>query len=177
MSAGICIMNKNAIALAADSAVTVGQHLAIHNSANKLFALSKVAPVGVIIYSNAELMGIPMEIIIKQYKSTLGNSCFPTLADYVNDFLTFLTTKSMLFHFSSNETTYVQSLYTDLLAGLNGDYELSVRRKIQEVQRDLSESELKEIQISTVKGTLSFIDRLPSIPNLNLCDYIKRTYD
>lgn len=176
MSAGICIMNKNAIALAADSAVTVGQHLAIHNSANKLFALSKVAPVGVIIYSNAELMGIPMEIIIKQYKSTLGNRCFPTLADYVNDFLTFLTTKSMLFHFPSNETTYVQSLYTDLLAGLNGDYELSVRRKIQEVQRDLSESELKEIQISAVKGTLSFIDRLPSIPNLNLYDYIKRTY-
>lgn len=135
-----------------------------------------MAPVGVIIYSNAELMGIPMEIIIKQYKSTLGNRCFPTLADYVNDFLTFLTTKSMLFHFPSNETTYVQSLYTDLLAGLNGDYELSVRRKIQEVQRDLSESELKEIQISAVKGTLSFIDRLPSIPNLNLYDYIKRTY-
>ena len=45
MSAGICIMNKNAIALAADSAVTIGQHLAIHNSANKLFALSKVAPI------------------------------------------------------------------------------------------------------------------------------------
>ena len=39
MSAGICIMNKNAIALAADSAVTIGPHLAIHNSANKLFAL------------------------------------------------------------------------------------------------------------------------------------------
>lgn len=36
MSAGICIMNKNAIALAADSAVTIGQHLAIHNSANKI---------------------------------------------------------------------------------------------------------------------------------------------
>ena len=31
MSAGICIMNKNAIALAADSAVTIGQHLAIHD--------------------------------------------------------------------------------------------------------------------------------------------------
>ncbi len=176
MSAGICIMNKNAIALAADSAVTIGQHLAIHNSANKLFALSKVAPVGVIIYSNSELMEIPVEIIIKQYKSKLGNRCFPTLADYVNDFLAFLTTKSMLFHFSSNETTYVQSLYSDLLAGLNGDYELSVRRKIQEVQRDLSEPELKAIQLSTVKETLSFIDQLPSIPNLNLYDYIKRMY-
>lgn len=72
MSAGICIMNKNAIALAADSAVTIGQHLAIHNSANKLFALSKVAPVGVIIYANAELMDIPAEIIIKQYKKNLS---------------------------------------------------------------------------------------------------------
>jgi len=52
MSAGICIMNKTAIALAADSAVTIGDHLAIHNSANKLFSLSRVAPVGVIVYSN-----------------------------------------------------------------------------------------------------------------------------
>ena len=94
MSAGICIMNKNAIALAADSAVTIGQHLAIHNSANKLFALSKIAPVGVIIYSNAELMGVPMELIIKQYKSKLKNRVFPNLIDYVSDFLRFLVSDS-----------------------------------------------------------------------------------
>ena len=42
MSAGICIMNKNAIAMAADSAVTIGQHVAIHNSANKLFSLYRI---------------------------------------------------------------------------------------------------------------------------------------
>lgn len=83
MSAGICIMNKHAIALAADSAVTIGQHLAIHNSANKLFALSKVAPVGAIIYSNAELMNVPAELIIKQYKEKHGNKNFPTLAHFV----------------------------------------------------------------------------------------------
>ena len=39
MSAGICIMNRNAIAMAADSEVTVGDHAAIHNSANKMFSL------------------------------------------------------------------------------------------------------------------------------------------
>ena len=65
MSAGVIIMNKNAIALAADSAVTIGNHLAIHNSANKVFALSKVAPVGVITYANATFMDIPIEVIIK----------------------------------------------------------------------------------------------------------------
>ena len=87
MSAGICIMNRNAIAMAADSAVTVGDHVAIHNSANKLFSLSRVAPVGLIIYANAALMTVPVEIIVKQYKKQLRDKVFPHLEDYVNDFL------------------------------------------------------------------------------------------
>ena len=121
MSAGICIMNKNAIALAADSAVTIGQHLAIHNSANKLFALSKVAPVGIIIYSSAELMSVPMEIIIKQYKRDLAQKTFDTLDEYVDDFIAYLLQNKDLFHFSQNEGRYVKSVYADLLNGLNGD--------------------------------------------------------
>ena len=177
MSAGICIMNKNAIALAADSAVTIGQHLAIHNSANKLFALSKIAPVGVIIYSNAELMEIPMELIIKQYKSELKNKVFPNLSDYVTDFLGFLVSEASLFHFPANENSYVKSVYTDLLSGLNGDYQLSIQRKINEVQRDLTEQELKEIQIEAVKATLLFVDQLPAIPDLELCNYIRAIYN
>lgn len=177
MSAGICIMNKNAIALAADSAVTIGQHLAIHNSANKLFALSKIAPVGVIIYSNAELMGVPMELIIKQYKSKLKNRVFPNLIDYVSDFLRFLVSESSLLHFPANENSYVKSVYTDLLSGLNGDYQFSIQRKINEVQRDLTEQELKEIQIEAVKATLLFVDQLPAIPDLELCNYIRAIYN
>ena len=79
MSAGICIMNRNAIAMAADSAVTVGDHAAIHNSANKLFSLSRVAPVGVIVYANAALMTVPIEIIVKQYKKQLADRVFPII--------------------------------------------------------------------------------------------------
>ena len=96
MSAGICIMNRNAIAMAADSAVTVGDHAAIHNSANKLFSLSRVAPVGVIVYANAALMTVPIEIIVKQYKKQLADRVFPKLNDYVNDFLDYLRDKSHL---------------------------------------------------------------------------------
>ncbi len=99
MSAGICIMNKNAIAMAADSAVTIGQHIAIHNSANKLFAISRCEPVGVIVYSSASFMQIPIEIIIKQYKSFLGKKRFNSLKDYVADFMSYLETNSKLFHF------------------------------------------------------------------------------
>ncbi len=176
MSAGICIMNKNAIALAADSAVTIGRHLAIHNSANKLFALSKVAPVGAIIYSNAELMGIPVEVIIKEYKAKLGNKVFDDLNGYVEDFLIFLINESSLFHFDVNEKEYVKSVYVDLLNGLNGDYQLSIRRKIEEVKRDLLPDEVEVLQNEAVNATLEFVDQLACIPNFDICNYIEQTY-
>lgn len=110
MSAGICIMNRNAIAMAADSAVTVGDHAAIHNSANKLFSLSRIAPVSLIIYANATLMTVPVEIIVKQYKKQLGDKTFPNLSNYVDDFLSFIVNNSRLFRFDINEQTYVTQL-------------------------------------------------------------------
>ena len=107
MSAGICIMNKQAIALAADSAVTIGDHVAIHNSANKLFSLSKVAPVGLIIYANASLMSVPMEIIVKEYKHQLENKTFDSLNDYVEDFKSYIEANSDLFRFEHTEGSYI----------------------------------------------------------------------
>ena len=52
MTAEIVIMNKQAIALASDSAVTMTHEMGekIKTSANKLFALSKYHPVGIISY-------------------------------------------------------------------------------------------------------------------------------
>lgn len=176
MSAGICIMNKKAIALAADSAVTIGQHLAIHNSANKLFALSKIAPIGVIVYSSAELMHVPIEIIIKQYKKKLKNKTFPKLMDYVNDFLNFLICESNLFHFSSNENSLVKSVYMDFLQGVNGDYQLFIQRKINELKRDLTSEELLNLQNQVINMSLLYIDGLPSIPRYDISNYIKDTY-
>ena len=176
MSAGICIMNKNAIALAADSAVTIGPHLAIHNSANKLFALSKVAPVGAIIYSNAEVMGIPVEILIKQYKRDLGQKAFDFLEEYVNDFISYLLCNKQLFHFAENEARYVNSVCLDFLNGLNGDYAQSVSRKLDEVKRELTPAELAAVQQSVISATIDFIDHLPLIPNFDITGYILSNY-
>ena len=129
MSAGVCIMNKNAIALAADSAVTIGNHKTIFNSANKLFALSDKAPIGAIIYSNVEMQYIPMEIILKQFKLYLGDIVFPELKDYFNSFIKFLLEKENLFHFNNTESAFVKGIYISLLNGLKNDYESEIRSK------------------------------------------------
>ena len=92
MTSEVAVMNKEAIALAADSAVTftngIGQK--IFTSASKIFTLSKYQPVGVMIYGNASFMGIPWESIIKIYRSRLGPDTFKTVKGYVEDFLAFL---------------------------------------------------------------------------------------
>ena len=95
MTAEIVVMNKGAIAMAADSAVTVrtgeaGKVRKVFNTANKIFALSKYHPVGVMIYGNAEFMGVPWETLVKVFRKKLGRSSYRKLdgyADALNKFL------------------------------------------------------------------------------------------
>ncbi len=89
MSAEVILMNKNGIAIAADSAVTIGNKTKIYNTADKMFTLSKYAPVGILIYNNSFLMGIQLELIIKEYRKKLGDKKFDTLEEYSNDFMKF----------------------------------------------------------------------------------------
>lgn len=98
MTAEIAVLNRNAVALAADSAVTLqfpeGPKI---YQANKLFTLSKFRPVGVMIYGSAEFMGVPWETIIKGYRKQLGDSGFPKVQDYAEDFLAFIETHQSFF--------------------------------------------------------------------------------
>jgi len=58
--------------------------------ANKLFALTKHRPLGVMIYNKADFMGVPWETLIKMYRRRIGAKAFPTCEKYVADFLKFL---------------------------------------------------------------------------------------
>lgn len=87
MSAEVILMNKNGIAIAADSAVTIGNKTKIYNTADKMFMISKYAPIGILIYNSSSIMGIQLELIIKQYRNRLGDRTFKTLKEYCDDFM------------------------------------------------------------------------------------------
>lgn len=93
MTAQVVAMNKGAVALAADSKATmrIGGTLKSHEAANKLFSLSKVHPVGIMINGNAEFMELPWETIIEVYRERLKNRCCAVLEDYAKDFMLSLT--------------------------------------------------------------------------------------
>ena len=169
-------MNRNAIAMAADSAVTVGAHAAIHNSANKLFSLSRVAPISLIIYANATLMTVPVEIIVKQYKRQLSDRVFPKLNDYVDDFMGYIENNSRLFRFEITERSYVMQLFCDLLIGTRVDYDNYTKIKQSACGRELTDSEKEEIRDAAYSTTMGFVDKMPKRGDYHFSEYIKANY-
>jgi hypothetical protein len=108
MTAEIAILNKNGIALAADSAVTLRNpdSQKVYNTANKLFMLSKFHPVGIMVYGSADLMGVPWETVIKMYRSELGPTNFDSLMEFAEHFIEFLDANRLLFPAALQESEF-----------------------------------------------------------------------
>ncbi len=110
MTAIVGVLNKHAVAIAADSAVTMGNTHKVINSANKIFTLSKYNPVAVMTYNNAAFMGVPWDIIIKEYRRQLGEKSLSSVEEYMTNFIDFLHIR----HFFSDEKTQHNAIISTL---------------------------------------------------------------
>lgn len=92
MTAEIAILNRTAVALAADSVVTLGsvRGRKTYDSAEKIFQLSRRQPIGLMIYNNAQFMNAPLEVLARSYRDTLSTTGFTRLDDVWPDFSTYL---------------------------------------------------------------------------------------
>ncbi|MHB1751681.1 MAG: hypothetical protein ACYCTF_03075 [Acidiferrobacter sp.] len=124
MTCEVAVMNKRGIALAADSAVTLsdgnGGRKKIYYTAEKLFSLSPKLPVAIMTYGPADIMGVPWETVVKVYAQKLDGRRFDTLAEYAQDFLTFIEGADWLFPLKT-QTHWLQSLVYNVWKGLYKD--------------------------------------------------------
>lgn len=102
MTTEVLILNKQAVVLAADSAVTTspatnGEHPRYSKNANKLFELSHNGNVAIMIYGGAQIDAVPWELAIKLFRSNLGASSLPTLDLYLEQFLSYIRANATLF--------------------------------------------------------------------------------
>ena len=93
MTTKIAILNRQAVALAADSAVTIGRSR-VWNNANKLFSLSPVNDIGIMIYGSGDFVGISWETIIKNFRKEFGLKVYAKVSDFGDEFLTYLRSNS-----------------------------------------------------------------------------------
>lgn len=112
MTAIVGILNKRAVAIAADSTVTVKKDgkAKFFNNTRKIFSLSENIPVGIMMTGDVEFMGMPWDVIFGQYKAYRNGKPLPHLKDYMDDFLSFLTS----FPHLNTKEVYNSYLYEEL---------------------------------------------------------------
>jgi hypothetical protein len=172
MTAEIAVMNKEAIALAADSAVTLREEQGqkIFTSTNKIFTLSKYQPVGAMIYGNASFMEVPWETIVKIYRGRLGKRKFDSLKEYADDFIGFLSGKSQFFPEPRQRDYVTATIYSY--------FRYMIEKIVSKVEEAFSEKD--KITKKEVRGIVSQVvkehydiwdnaELLPSMPK----NYIK----
>jgi len=164
MTAEIGILNKEAVA--ADSAVTVsdigGQK--IFSSANKLFALSKYHPVGVMVFGRASFMGVPWETLIKLYRSRLGKKSFPTLQQYAQDLISFLETERSLSP-EAEQRRYVHHTLVSYLRLVQQDFMKAAEAALKQ-RRRLSAVQFGRIAGKVVREHSARVRARPRLPGL-----------
>ena len=90
MTSEVLIMTPSAVAMAADSVVTINGNKT-YEGVNKLFMLSKNPPMGIMIYNNVNFIAIPFETLIKDFREQImDDETANTVDDFKNKFKEYL---------------------------------------------------------------------------------------
>lgn len=158
MTAEIAILNREAVALAADSAVTVRSSRGhkIWNTANKLFPLSKFEPVGVMVYGNASFCGVPWETIIKWYRQDRHDTKFKTLPEYAADICKFVEQNTTIFSNEMRDGEIGKELLWQLL-----DIRDEVERKAKRLlaTNALSDEDVAKLVEEALREHVEFLEK------------------
>lgn len=168
MTAEIAILNKEAVALAADSAVTVSETggQKIFSSANKLFALSKYHPVGVMVFGRAAFMGVPWETLVKVYRAKLQDRSYPTLQQYADDFVRFLDGPNQLFP-EAEQARHVRSSLMSYLQLIRKEFMEAVETLLQSRRsKRVSVSQSRRLAGKIIRKHYTEVRRRPPLPSL-----------
>jgi len=104
MSVGVCIINRNGIALAADSAGTFSGNKMFYNSMNKVFSLSRKDTYGAITYGLTSIYDVSIDQILKEFRSFLdGNNPIDDFFEIIPLFQEFIETHNDYYKFNHSE--------------------------------------------------------------------------
>lgn len=176
MTCEIAVMNREAVALAADSAETVlGQK--VFPSAEKLLSLSRKQPVGIMIYGDADISGVPWETIVKRYRDKLDKDTYDSLSDYGRSFIEFLETNEDGLIPDEAQESYMSNVISECFNAIINDIN-SVMRAIIGQKTPISEETIRtiiRIKVNEYCEAIDSVDMYPSIPT-DYADRISEKY-
>lgn len=129
MTSEVVLMNRQAVAMAADSAVTISghQYIKTYQSVDKLFPLVDGQPVAVMIYNNAEIMSTPWETVISLYREATRGRSLDSLDQYAEDFMHFISGNPDLFPPEHQDTEFFKHVAV-VFTVIAEDFDFQVNR-------------------------------------------------
>lgn len=134
-------MNKRAVAMAADSAVTtyVQGRPVVRNVGQKLFPLVSNRPVGVMVFGNAELSGRPWGHMVERFGQVRSNPSWSTLEAAAADFASSLDGVEEFFPESVQRESFRMMLMAAylaiLLSAAGGDDDPNAEQVSRSIER------------------------------------------
>ena len=167
MSVGVCIINRNGIALAADSAGTSPGNKMFYNSMNKVFSLSKKYVYGAITYGTSSVYNVSIEQLLKEFRTFLdGRDCVDDFFNMLDQFIEFINTKNCYFRFNTDEFASCNSLIKALVV----DWGNKIKSAIADTDpTDKINSILDAFEADLNDGI--------KIENFDVSQYVKQTYE
>ena len=153
MTAEIALLNKSAVALAADSAATLSsrdRQEKVFNSEDKLFELSMKQPIGIMIFNSTTFMETPVHILIKKYR-LLGRE-FSTVEDAATDFREYLRLFAISLDNDVRKRNFGRLLQYPM--------QLARAKALKDLQEKLLPSVKKEDGLEGIKGVAAGIEAL-----------------
>ena len=178
MTAEVIVLNREAIAIAADSAVSLGRAAQkVYNSANKLFELSIAEPIGIMVYGTASFGPIPWETVIKQYRIRLGRTTFDTVDGYAADFIDHLD--DLVEHHPQDLQLAVaeQAVMFELEQAVEGlQREVNRRKRLKQVFQHADKASVLADRVSTRLAELRSQECLQPVDHLTAAALVEELF-
>lgn len=166
MSVGVCIINRNGIALAADSAGTYTGNKMFYNSMNKVFSLSRKYVYGVITYGATTIHNVSIDQVLKEFRTYLDSrECITDFFEILPMFEEFIEQKNDYYKFSVAEKEQCHRLIKSLVVEWGNKIKAIVTLEDSKEKLEIILNELRD----KIQNSLR-------INNYNVATYINDTY-
>ena len=166
VTAEVVVLNRNGVGIAADSAATLsGIRPKTYNTANKLFALSAMQPVAIMVYDSSAFGVTPWETIVKTYRDHRKAEPLATISAYAADLIDYLSLK-----FSCDSVDYRQVF---LPQGIVQSELNRLRQMLLEAivanpaVQPVQESDLNEAIERLIKNRMDELANFPNVEHLD----------
>lgn len=158
MTTEIAVINRLGVALATDSAVTIGGEggMKVFETADKLFELSPHHPVGVMINGSMDFLGVPWEILIREFRKLQGEKRRTTVRDWTTSLLLFIQSHSKMAE--SDKTSFVRALTVDMSRQIQN----TVSERLWGIARNQADQTAMETQSGAYNLLLKYIEETSS---------------